>query len=134
MMAEYAAGEAEVHLEPHTETTPVVEPKVQGEKQNQASKRNKQKRTEKSRVEQNNESEDDKAFISDEAYSFWRENLSDKGFIGERDFGKFVSLFIETIEKRGWSLFCSHKPPRFAALVREFYANMAEMKEDSMQG
>ena len=25
-----------------------------------------------------------------------------------------------------------HKPPRFAAVVREFYANMAEMKEDSM--
>ena len=31
----------------------------------------------------------------------------------------------------GWSLFCTHKPLGFAAVVREFYANMAEMKEDS---
>ena len=29
-------------------------------------------------------------------------------------------------------MFCKHKPPRFAAVVREFYANMAEMKEDSV--
>ena len=70
MMAEYAAGEAKVHLEPQTETTPVVEPEVQGEQQNQAPKRNKQKITELSKAEQNKESEDNKAFISDEAYSF----------------------------------------------------------------
>ena len=25
-----------------------------------------------------------------------------------------------------------HKPPRFAIVVREFYANMTEMKEDSV--
>ena len=37
------------------------------------------------------------------------------------------------IEKRGWSLFCTHKPPGFAAIVRKFYASMAEMKEDSMR-
>ena len=105
---------------------------MQGEEQNQASKRNKQKRIEQSRAEQNKESEDDKAFISDEAYSFWKENLSDKGFIRERGFGKFVSPFAKTIEKRGWSLFYTHKPPRFAVIVREFYANMAKMKEDSV--
>ena len=63
MMAEYTVGEAEVHLEPQTETTPVVEPEVQGEEQNQAPKRNKRKRTELSKAEQNKESEDDKAFI-----------------------------------------------------------------------
>ena len=132
MMAEYAVGEVEVHLEPQTETTPVAKLEVQGKEQNQAPKRNKQKRTEQSIAEQNKKSEDEKAFISDEAYSFWRENLSDRGFIGERGFGKFVSPFAETIEKRGWSLFCTHKPPRFAVVVREFYANMAEMKTDSV--
>ena len=50
IMAEYATGEAEVHLEPQTETNPVAEPTVQGEEQNQAPKRNKQKRTKQSRV------------------------------------------------------------------------------------
>ena len=69
-MTKYAAGKAEVHLEPQTETTLVTEPKVQGEEQNQAPKRNKQKRTDQSRAEQNKESEGDKAFISDESYSF----------------------------------------------------------------
>ena len=132
MMTEYAAGEAEVHLEPHIETTLVAEPEVQGEEQNQAPKINKQKRTEQSRVEQNKESEDEKAFILDEAYSFWRENLSNRGFIGEMGFGKLVLPFVETLEKRGWSLFCMHKPPGFAVVVKEFYANMVEMKEDSV--
>ena len=133
MMAEYAAGKVEVHLEPQTETTPVVEPEVQGEKQNQAPKRNKQKITKQSKAEKNKESKDDKAFLLDEAYSFWRENLRDKGFIGgDRGFGKFVLPFAETIDKRGWSLFYKHKPPGFAALVKELYANMAEMKEDSV--
>ena len=70
MMPKYAAGEAEVHLKPQTKTTPAAEPEVEEEEKNQASKRNKQKRIELSRAEQNKESEDDKAFISDEAYSF----------------------------------------------------------------
>ena len=59
-------------------------------------------------------------------------NLSDKGFIEERGFGTFISPFAEIIEKKGWSLFYKHKPPSFAAVVREFYANMMDMKEDSV--
>ena len=35
------------------------------------------------------------------------------------------------IEKRGWSLFCKHKPVRFAAVVREFYVNIMGKKEES---
>ena len=58
--------------------------------------------------------------------------MSDKGFIGERGFGKFISPFTKIIEKRSWSLFYTHKPPGFATVVREFYANMVEMKEDSV--
>ena len=50
MMAEYVAGEAEVHLAPQIETTIVAEPEVQGEEQNQVLKRNKQERTELSGV------------------------------------------------------------------------------------
>ena len=56
MMAEYVAGEAEVHLEPQTETTLVSKPEVEGEEQNQAPKRNKQKRTDWSRAKKNKES------------------------------------------------------------------------------
>ena len=88
-------------MEPQKETTSVVELEVQGKEQNQVPKRNKQKRTEHSRAEQNRESEDDKAFISDEAHSYGIENLSNKGFIGERGFGKFVSPFAKIIKKRG---------------------------------
>ena len=130
MIIEYAAGEVEVHLKPQTETTSVAELEGQEEEQNQTQKGRKQKRAEQSRSEQAEESEDDKAFISDKAYSLWEKNLSDKGFLGESGFGKFISPFVEIIEKRGWSLFCKHKPPGFAAVVMEFHANMVEMEED----
>ena len=132
IMEEYTTSEEEVHLEPHTETTSVAEPEAQGEEQNPAQKGRKQKRTKQVGAEQTEGSEDDKAFISKWAYSVWEKNLSDKGFIGERGFGTFISPFAEIIEKRGWNLFCKHKPPGFAAVVREFYANMIDMKEDSV--
>ena len=130
IMEEYTTSAEEVHLEPQIETTLVAEPEVHGEKQNPAQKRNKLKRFEQSGAEKTEESKDDKAFLSNEAYSFWGKNLSDKGLIGERGFGTFISPFVEIIEKRGWSLFCKHKPPGFVVLVREFYANMVDMKED----
>ena len=110
----------------------MVEPKRQEEEQNPAHKGRKQKRAEQSRAEQAEESKDDKAFILDEAYSFLEKNLSDKGFIGERGFGTFISPYAEIIEKNCWSLFCNQKPPGFATVVREFYAKMMEMKEDSV--
>ena len=101
MIEKYAEGEANVHLEPQTETTPVAEPERQEEEQNPAQKGRKQKTNEQSRAEQAGESEDDKAFILDEAYSFWEKNLSDKGFIGERGFGTIISPFAEMREKMG---------------------------------
>ena len=55
--------------------------------------------------------------------------MSDKGFIGERGFSTFISPFAEIIKKRGWNLFCKHKPPGYATVVREFYSNMNDMKE-----
>ena len=71
MMEEYKTGEEEVHLEPQTKTTPLVEPEVQKETQNPAQKeKKKHKRAEKSRAEQAKEAEDNEAFLSDEAYSF----------------------------------------------------------------
>ena len=131
-MEEYTAGEEEVQLKPHTETTPVAEPEVQKEAKNPTQKEKWQKRIEKSRVEEAKEAKDIEAFISNEAYSFWGKNLSDKGFIGERGFGTFTSPFVEIIEKMCWSLLFKHKPPGFAAVVRKFYSNMIDMKEDSV--
>ena len=101
MMEEYATGEGEVHLEPQTETTPVAEPERLEEEQSLAQKGRKQKIVKQSRAKQAEESEDDKAFISNEAYSLWEKNLSDKWFIGERGFDTFISPFAEIIEKRG---------------------------------
>ena len=110
----------------------MAEPEVQGEEQNPTQKGRKQKRTEQVRVEKTEESEDDKAFILDEAYSLWEKNLTDNGFIGERGFDTFISPFVEIIEKKGLNLFYKHKPPAFATIVKEFYANMIDMKEDSV--
>ena len=132
MMEEYITGEEEVHLEPQTKTTLVAEPEVQKEAQNPAHKGKKQKIAEKSRVEHAKEAEDNEAFISDEAYSFWKKNLSNKRFTRERGFGKIISPFAKIIKKMSWSLFCKNKPPRFAAVVKEFYSNMIDMREDSV--
>ena len=119
-------------MEPQMETTLVAELKVQKEAQNPAHKGKKHKRVEKSKVEQAKEAKDNEAFISDEAYSFWEKKLSDKGFIRERGFGTFISPFIYIIEKRGWNLFCKHNPSGYAAVVREFYSIMINMKEDAV--
>ena len=100
MMEEYTACEEEGHLEPQTETTQVAEPEVWKEAQNPAQKERKKKRAEKSRAEQAKEAEDNEAFISNEAYSFWKENLSDNGFIEEKGFSTFISPFVEIIKKR----------------------------------
>ena len=52
--------------------------------------------------------------------------------MGEREFGKLISPFSKAIEKRGWGLFYEHKAPGFAAMVREFYANLVGMREDNI--
>ena len=110
----------------------MAEPERQEEEQNPAQKGRKKKRAEQSRDEQAEESEDDKAFISDEAYSFWEKNLSDKGFIRERGFGKFISPFVEIIEKKGLELVLYAQTTWVCCSSQEFYANMAKMKEDSV--
>ena len=68
-------------------------------------------------------------FVSDKALVVMEQTMMQKDFIGERGFNKLISPFREVIEKRGWSLLCEHKPAGFAAVVREFYANMVGKKE-----
>ena len=55
--------------------------------------------------------------------------LANKGFVGERGFGKLISLFLEIVETRGRESFCAHIAPGFSALARKFYANMVGMRE-----
>ena len=110
-------SEAEINMEQETEN-------AEGEEQNI------EQRTEK-RQRITEPTEDDQAFISDEAHGLWKKVYSDKSFVGERGFGKLISPFSEAIEKRGWGLFYEHKAPGFAAVVREFYANLVGMREDN---
>ena len=81
--------------------TLVVEPEAQGEEQNPAQKGIRHKRTKQVGADQTEGSEDNKAFVLDEAYSFWEKNLGNKGFIGERGFGMFISPFAEVKGKMG---------------------------------
>ena len=62
----------------------------------------------------------------------WNKQIADKGFVSERGFGKLISPFTETIEKKGRKFFCAHKELGFSTLAREFYANMVGMREDSV--
>ena len=78
------------------------------------------------------ESKGDKDFVSAEAQALCNKQFDDKGFINERGFGKLFSSFLEIIKKKGWDFFCKHMVLGFAALAREFYSNVVEMKEDSV--
>ena len=132
MMNEYTHGEEEVYLEPQPRIVITEEPEAQpetGEIDEQGRKAKRQRS-----VRQNDEPgpEGDKDFISAEAHALWNKLFVDKGFINERGFGKLISPFLEIIENKGWDLLCKHKDFGFAALAREFYSNMVEMKEDSV--
>ena len=68
-------------------------------------------------------------FVFDKVYEIMEKNILNKDFIGERGFKKFISSFKEIIGKRGWKFVCQHFPPRFPALVREFYGDLVGRKE-----
>ena len=76
------------------------------------------------------ESKGDKDFVSTKAHALWNKQFADKGFISKRGFGKLISPLSEIIEKKGWDFFYKHRAPGFAAMAREFYSNIVEMKED----
>ena len=65
-------------------------------------------------------------FVSDKAEALMERSLKDRGFIAERGFKKLISPFVEMLEKRGWSSLGEHKEPGYAALVKEFFANLEE--------
>ena len=55
--------------------------------------------------------------------------LLKKGFIGERGFKEIIPPFKKIIEKRNWIVIYEHLPFGRVAIVREFYANLVDMKE-----
>ena len=68
-------------------------------------------------------------FVSDNALVLREKSLNEKDFIVKRRFNKIISPFIKVIEKIGWHLICKHKALGFMAVVKEFYANMVEVRE-----
>ena len=71
-------------------------------------------------------------FVSNSALVSWEKSLNEKDFIEKRGFNKLISPFIKVIEKRGWQLLCEHKAPGFVAVVKEFYANMVEVRDKTV--
>ena len=76
--------------------------------------------------------EEEGEFVSEEAFSNWKNNYAGKGFLGERGFSQLISPFKELIEQRGLGKFCKHKKFGYAAVVREFYTNLVGRKETSV--
>ena len=130
IMLEYVQGEEGVHLEPQPQEMTNVEPETQPKEEEQTVEERATKRKRTAEHEKKGEKEEEKDFVFVEARSLWNRQLAEKGFIGERGFWKPISPFAELIKKRGWEFFCEHKAPGFAALAREFYVNMVEMKDD----
>ena len=132
LMSEHYQGVEEVHLEPQSETVTNAEPETQPAVEEPAEEERAVKRQKTvSRIEEE-ETGSDKDFVFEEAKDLWNGLLADKGFVSERGFGKLISPFSETKEKRGWEIFYAHTTPGFSALAREFYANMVGMREDSV--
>ena len=132
LMSEHYQGVEEVHLEPQFETMTNVEQENQPEMEELVEEEKATIRQRVAEQTEKGESEEDKDFVSTEAKDIWTKVLADKGFVCERGFGKLISPFSEIIEKRGWESFCVHAAPGFSTLAKEFYANMVEMREDTV--
>ena len=76
-----------------------------------------------------NSGSDNDDFLSKEAVELMQKTMLKKGFIVEKGFKEIISPFKEVIEKRGWTTIYEHLPTRRALIVREFYANLRDLKE-----
>ena len=86
--------------------------------------RKRKRGADKAKVEQRKDKSRD--FISDKAAALMERSLKDKGFIAERGFKRLISTFSEMLENRGWQSLGEHKELGYAALVKEFFANLVE--------
>ena len=76
--------------------------------------------------------EREKTFITEKVQTVFEKELKERGFVCERGFSQLISPFKEEIEKRGWQELVEQKKPGLSSLVREFYANMDQMREKSV--
>ena len=128
-MEEYVGSEEEATLELQAIVTKEEQPKIRIETKTLIEEGRKRKRNEEEgETEQEKEDETDE-FISNRPFVIMENTLVNKDFIGERGFNELTSLFKEVIEHKGWSLLCEHKPVRFTAVVREFFANLVGRRE-----
>ena len=74
----------------------------------------------------------DRTFITAKAQTVFEKELKERGFVCERGFSQLISPLKEVIKKRGWQKLVEHKNPGLSNLVREFYANMVQMREKSV--
>ena len=118
-------------MEPPSETVMNAEPETQPAVEEPVEEERAIKRQRVAEQTEEEESEEDKDFVSAKAKDLWTKVLANKGFVGERGFGKLISPFLEIIEKRGWESFCAHTALGFSASTREFYANMVGMRDDT---
>ena len=98
---EYAHGEEEVYLEPQTETVANAEPEAQPEVEDPAKEERAAKKQRTVRHTEENEIEGVKDFISIETQALWNNQMADKGFINEMEFGKLISPFCRNNRKEG---------------------------------
>ena len=124
IMEEYAGNEEEATPELQTLATQEERSEESAKTKQPPKESRKRKRNAEEKKTKQGEEEEAKEFVSNKAFVIIEKTMSQKELIGERGFNKLISPFREVIEKRGWSLLCEHKPAGFAAVVREFYANM----------
>ena len=120
-MEEYVQPEEEIRQEEQMERTPTEAteaPAVSNEGTNK---------------EKGKEGEEEvEDFVSEEAYSNWKKHYASKGFVAERRFRNPITPFKELIEQRGWKTLCTHQRSGYAAVVREFYANLVGRKDNTV--
>ena len=100
------------------------EERVESRREPKGESRKRKRGLEEAEVEQRNKKV--RSLISDKVATLMEKSLKDRGFIVERGFKKLISHFPEMLEKRGWKSPGEHKEPGYAALVKEFFANMVE--------
>ena len=69
-----------------------------------------------------------RVFLFENGVEVLRKTLSKKGFIEEKVFKELLPPFKEEIERRGWEAVCQHLEPGRRALVKEFYANLGDIR------
>ena len=79
--------------------------------------------------EEQSSGSDDEDFLSKWAFELMQKALFKKGFSGERGFQEIILLFKEVIEKRGWTIIYEHIPTGLAAIVKELYVILRDIKE-----